>query len=359
MLNFWANKKVLITGHSGFKGSWLCFILQHLGAEVFGYSLEPDQDLCLYNLTKDVLDIHSYFGDIRDLEALVKFVKKSKPDIIFHLAAQPLVRDSYSDPVGNYSTNLMGTVHIMEAFRQCDSARAIVNVTTDKCYKNQEWLWGYREDDVLGGHDPYSNSKACSELITESYRKSFFTDSLGDIEKGVATARAGNVIGGGDWAKDRIIPDLYRSYMQGQTLEVRNKDAVRPWQHVLDPLKGYLSLAEKLYKNPKQFSQAWNFGPEDSGCISVENLLNHFKEIQPDFSWRETGNTGPHEARLLKLDTSKSKQILSRAPQLDVSMAVKFTADWYINHINQGPVIPIMESQISHLFELKQEEAIK
>lgn len=358
MLDFWKNKNVLITGHTGFKGSWLCYVLNELGANVSGYSLEPDQDCSLFSILGRSLHVHSQYGDIRDLNKLKKFVSTSKPDIIFHMAAQPLVRDSYENPVNNFSTNVMGTVNILEAYRFCETARALINVTTDKCYKNNEWIWGYREDDVLGGHDPYSNSKACSELVTESYKKSFFVNNTGDIEKGIATARAGNVIGGGDWAKDRIIPDFFRSIEKKKPLFVRNKHAVRPWQHVLDPLSGYLNLAERLYSNPKQYSQAWNFGPEDSGCISVEKLLNLMQKYSPATRWESTNNEELHEATLLKLDISKAKSILRWSPRLDISRAVEYTADWYTTYINRGPVISLMESQISPFFKLREKELL-
>ena len=272
---FYSGKRVLVTGHTGFKGSWLTLWLTIMGAKVLGYALEPNTDPSLFNVLNLQKDIDHVIGDIRDFEKLREVITEFKPEIVFHLAAQPLVRLSYREPRLTYETNVMGTVNLLEAIRQTKSVRAVVNVTSDKCYENKEWVWGYREIDPMGGYDPYSSSKGCSELITAAYRNSYFKNT----EAAVASARAGNVIGGGDWAEDRLIPDIVRSLSQGKQIIIRNPKATRPWQHVLEPLSGYLLLGKLLYEKGQEFAEAWNFGPSDSSVMTVEEIVKKSIEI--------------------------------------------------------------------------------
>jgi CDP-glucose 4,6-dehydratase len=329
---FWKGKRVFITGHTGFKGSWLCLWLYKLGAQVTGYSLEPPTNPSLFELAKIGSLIESHTGDVRDREHLEKVITENKPEIVLHLAAQPLVRDSYKIPVDTYEINVMGTVNILEAIRtKGKTVRALVNVTTDKVYENREWLWGYRENEPLGGYDPYSNSKACSEQVTAAYRNSYFNPSEYPLHKcAIATARAGNVIGGGDWAMDRIVPDCIRSFSKNETVILRNPNAIRPWQHVLEPLSGYLLLAQLLYTQGEKNAEAWNFGPLDSDCVPVGTLVQmlctawgngaHFKSVE---------SQGPHEANFLKLDCSKSSARLFWKPKWRLETAVQKIATWY------------------------------
>ncbi len=330
---FWKNKRVLITGHTGFKGSWLSLWLKNCGAEVYGYALEPEEGYPLFNIFGLQNEIYSKVADISDFASLHAFFQNSKPEIVFHLAAQPLVRDSYLDPVKTYQTNIMGTVNILECIRHCDSVKSVVNVTTDKVYENQEWLWGYRENEPLNGQDPYSNSKSCSELITSSYVKSFFFEKQ---YPAIATARAGNVIGGGDRAKDRLIPDCVRACEQGEIISIRNPDSVRPWQHVLDPLSGYLTLAERLYSKGQEFCGGWNFGPELADCIPVSNVVQTFCAAWGDGSQcKSNEKKGPHEANCLKLDCTKAKSLLNWYPVWNIEKALSQTAQWYCR-FNEG-----------------------
>jgi CDP-glucose 4,6-dehydratase len=329
--HFWSGKKVLVTGHTGFKGSWLSIWLKMLGAEVAGYALEPltpDDNFVLTGLNKR---IQHRAGDIRNLDHLHEFFHEVDPVIVFHLAAQPLVRASYRNPKETFDVNVGGTINMLECCRLTDSVRVIVNVTTDKCYDNREWVWGYRENDRLGGHDPYSSSKACSELVTEAYRKSFFNPEAFALHgKILASARAGNVFGGGDWQADRIIPDCIRCLEQDKPVIVRNPHAVRPWQHVLEPLSGYLLLAEKMYDNPSDYAGAWNFGPEDSSFLSVGSLVDRVVKVWGHGRWEDHSSSGSlHEATLLKLDISKAKTLLGWAPVWDIDKAVSETIDWY------------------------------
>ncbi|MDR3220765.1 MAG: CDP-glucose 4,6-dehydratase, partial [Candidatus Accumulibacter sp.] len=277
---FWQGKRVLLTGHTGFKGSWLALWLSRLGAQVTGFALPPPTEPSLFDLARIGECLSSVIADIRDADAIHQAVREAQPEIIFHLAAQPLVRQSYLDPVETYATNVMGLVHLFEAVRQSGSARALVNVTSDKCYENREWLWGYREDETLGGHDPYSNSKACAELVTAAYRKSFFNRQ--DPPIFVATARAGNVIGGGDWARDRLLPDILNAIAAGTPVRIRHPDAIRPWQHVLEPLRGYLMLAEQLYRDGAACARAWNFGPADEDARPVRWIVERIAAKWPD-----------------------------------------------------------------------------
>lgn len=319
-------KKVLVTGDTGFKGSWLCIWLAELGAEVYGYALPALSNRDNYMTTKLSDRITHVDGDVRDKEALSAFFKKVQPDIAFHLAAQPLVIESYNNPHYNFETNLMGTVNFFEAVRECPSVKAAVNVTTDKCYQNNEWMWGYRENDPMGGDDPYSASKGCSELITHSYIRSFFTKE-GTCH--VASARAGNVIGGGDWAENRLIPDIMRAYEAKQSLQVRNAHSVRPWQFVLEPLFGYLKLGEKLMRSGKEFSGGWNFGPGAIENYSVADVVEETKKMIPVDIHTPEVKEKLHEAGLLKLDITKAVNKLGWKPVLNFEKTIQFTVKGY------------------------------
>lgn len=328
---FWANKKVLVTGHTGFKGSWLSIWLHEMGAEVIGYALNPYSDRDNYVLSgigKKIIDIR---GDIRDLDCLSNVFEKYTPDIVFHLAAQPLVRTSYESPKDTYEINVMGTMNVLECIRKTKDTKIGIMITTDKCYENKEQIWGYRETDRFGGYDPYSSSKACAEILISSYRNSFFNPKKhSEHGKAIASVRAGNVIGGGDWAKDRIIPDCIRAMEQKEKIRIRNPKAVRPWEHVLEPLSGYLLLAEKLYDSPCNFSEGWNFGPEYSSFLTVwemaEKMIDGLgKGTLLDIS----DGDAVHEAQLLFLDITKAKQKLGWKPRLSIDETIRLTAEWY------------------------------
>ncbi len=322
--NFYKNKKVLITGHTGFKGSWLSIMLNYLGAEVYGYALEPPTDPSLYQLCKIDGFVHSKICDIRNYDDLYAFIKTAQPEIIFHMAAQALVRESYKNPVETYQTNVMGNVHLLEAIRTIPSVKSVVIITTDKCYENKEWYWGYRENEPLGGYDPYSSSKACSEIVTAAYRRSFFhPDSYHNHGVAIATARAGNVIGGGDWAADRLIPDFIRAITNREKIKIRSPKSIRPWQHVLEPLNGYLSLGNALYNNGTEFADAWNFGPNDEDAKNVEWIVKYMCDSWGDSaSYEIDKNPQPHEAAYLKLDCSKAKYLLNWEPRWSVKTAL-------------------------------------
>lgn len=328
--SFWKNRKVFITGHTGFKGSWLCLWLHALRAEVTGYALKPPTDPSLFELCKIDDLVKSVIADVRDGKELAKAMAGANPEIVIHMAAQPLVRDSYKVPTETYAINVMGTVNLFEAVRNCKTVKAVINVTTDKCYENQEWIWGYRENDALGGYDPYSSSKACSELVTSAYRNSYF--NLADYQRhgvGIASARAGNVIGGGDWATDRLLPDCVRSVLQGDKIMIRNPRAIRPWQHVLEPLSGYLSLAQRLHEDGSRFSEAWNFGPDDSDVKPVEWLVEVFCTIWGDGAFYEIDSREhPHEAYHLKLDCAKAKMKLDWHPRWNLENALESIVAW-------------------------------
>ena len=342
--DFWRGKRVFITGHTGFKGSWLSLWLQSMGAKVTGFSLTPPTSPSLF-LEANIADgMVSVIGDIRDFDALNKALINCQPEILIHMAAQPLVRESYRDPVSTYATNVMGTVHVFEAARKCSSLRAIVNVTTDKCYENREWVWGYRENEPMGGHDPYSNSKGCSELVTAAFRNSYF----GDVgTAAVASARAGNVIGGGDWAAERLVPDALLAFEQGRPVVIRNPTATRPWQHVLEPLSGYLILAEHLHTHGEAFAQAWNFGPRDEDVLSVESVLNLLVSGWGDgATWTLEKEAQLHEATLLKLDISKAISQLGWHPVWSVSQAVSHILEWHQCWLSGGDVKVKMLEQI-------------
>ncbi len=345
---FWNGKKVFITGNTGFKGSWLSLWLSHLGAQVYGYALKPPTQPNLYELCCLNQLVNTVIGDIRDLNFLQKTIKIVKPEIVIHMAAQPLVRNSYHEPVETYSINVMGTVNILEAARLCDSVRVIVNVTTDKCYENNEWCWGYRENDPLGGYDPYSNSKACSELITASYRNSFFNPKDYSIHKvATASARAGNVIGGGDWAKDRLIPDILHALLYREKIRIRNPEAIRPWQHVLEPLSGYLLLAQSLYNDGPKYIGSWNFGPNDDDAKPVRWILERLCKLWGENSEYEiTQEPQLHEANYLKLDCSKAKRVLNWYPRWNLDHALNKVIEWAIAYKGQENLQNVCLKQI-------------
>jgi len=347
MFNFYKNKKILITGHTGFKGSWLCRILVLAGARVTGYALPPSDNPNLFELSEISKDINSIFADIRDLETLKQTVLSAKPEIIIHMAAQPLVRDSYKNPVYTYETNVMGTVNILEAVRECKTVKSFLNVTTDKVYKNIECEHGYKETDELNGQDPYSNSKSCSELVTESYKKSFFENASAAI----STARSGNVIGGGDFSQDRIIPDCIRAIQNKQTLILRNPGSIRPYQHVIEALFGYLIIIKKQFED-KQYEGNYNIGPEISDCIKTANLTDLFFSNFENMKWESKNNNEPHEACFLKLDNSKMKKTFNWKPQIDIKKAVEMTAEWTKAYLNNENFNGIMNRQIKEYSEL-------
>ena len=335
---FWQGKKVLVTGHTGFKGSWLCLWLQSLGADVIGLSLDPTSQPNLYEVADVEQNMTSIIGDIRDLSLVNKVFQQFRPEIVFHLAAQALVRYSYLDPIETYQTNVMGTMNILEALRSCDSVKAAIMETTDKCYDNKEHHQPYRETDPLGGHDPYSSSKACAEILINSYRCSFFSEPSSTA---IASVRAGNVIGGGDWSVDRLIPDIIAAAKTKQALTIRYPNAIRPWQHVLDPLHGYLLLAEKLVHHRHEFAQAWNFGPSNQGEKSVSWIADYFAQNWSGFSWRTDGEQQPHEATILKLDCTKAQEKLAWSPNWSIEQTLEQIDKWYKgfdNHYNMQQV---------------------
>jgi len=328
---FWQGKKVFVTGHTGFKGSWLCIWLKQLGAEVAGYALPPPTIPSLFEAANVSEGMESVIGDVRDAAALAAALRRAAPDVVIHMAAQPLVRYSYDNPVETYATNVLGSVHLFEAVRQTASVRAVVNVTTDKCYDNKEWVWGYRENDPLGGYDPYSNSKACAELVTAAYRSSFFSAArYGEHGIALGSARAGNVIGGGDWALDRLIPDIMRAIIQGEKVRIRSPHAIRPWQHVLEPLSGYLTLAENLYNNGPAFAEAWNFGPHDADARPVRWIVERLIQLWGQgAAWELDDKPQPHEASYLKLDCSKARSALAWQPRWCLETALEAIVDWH------------------------------
>lgn len=323
---FWRGKRVLLTGHTGFKGSWLSLWLQSLGVQLHGLGLAPPTTPSLFEVARVAEGMAHQVLDIRDFEALRACLQHLQPEIVIHMAAQPLVRMSYQQPVETYATNVMGTVHVLEAARQAGSVRAIVNVTTDKCYENREWLWGYREGEPLGGHDPYSSSKACAELVSSAYRASF----LQAQGLALATARAGNVIGGGDWALDRLVPDILGALEQREPVQIRNPHAVRPWQHVLEPMAGYLLLAERLWQQGAEAARPWNFGPSDEDAWPVQAIVERLCALWGrGAQWQLQPGEHPHEARFLKLDTSQARQHLGWLPRWGLETALARITDWH------------------------------
>ena len=349
---FWAGKRVFITGHTGFKGSWLSLWLQKLGAEVTGYATSPPTEPNMFNGANVAQNMTSIIGDVRDINSLKKAIKLSQPEVIIHMAAQSLVRYSYANPVETYAVNVMGSVNLLESLRQIKSVRAVINVTTDKCYENKEWYWGYREMDSMGGYDPYSNSKACSELVTAAYRSSFFNPAqYSDHGVAVASARAGNVIGGGDWAMDRLIPDVTRAILAGETVRIRSPYAIRPWQHVLEPLYGYLLLAEKLYSDGINFAEGWNFGPNDDDARSVQWVVERFTSLWGEgAAWKLDSDPQLHEAHYLKLDCSKAKARLGWYPRRGLDDSLKYVANWYKSFSKGEKMQDVTIQQIESFF---------
>jgi len=337
MLNFnniYKNKTVLVTGHTGFKGSWLCIWLNQLGANVVGYALDPlteKDNFVLSQLSNKIIDIR---GDIRDQQKLKLIFETYKPEYVFHLAAQPLVRYSYENPVETYEVNVMGSIYVMEAFKKCSESKYAVMITTDKCYDNKEQIWGYKETDAMGGYDPYSSSKGANEIAIQSYRNSFFNPNQYAVhKKAIASARAGNVIGGGDWAKDRIIPDFFKAVEKNQPLEIRNPNATRPWQHVLEPLSGYLLLGQKLTENPIKFAEGWNFGPNFEMTCTVKDIISKLIDKAKKGSINDVSSGAElHEAQLLSLDITKAKTNLGWRPTLNIDQTLDFTLWWYQNY---------------------------
>lgn len=355
--NFWQGKRVFLTGHTGFKGSWLSLWLHKMGAQVAGYALDPPTDPSLFELAGVNDLVHSSIADVRDLEALMTALRQASPDIVIHMAAQPLVRDSYKIPVETYSINVMGTVHLLEAVRHCRTVRAVVNITTDKCYENKEWYWGYRENEPMGGYDPYSNSKGCSELVTSAYRNSYFNpDEYGAHGVAVATARAGNVIGGGDWATDRLVCDCVRSLLANEEIVIRNPQAIRPWQHVLEPLSGYLMLAQRLFEDGAHFAGPWNFGPDDEDARPVEWIVRRLCDLWgggAGYSLDEGIN--PHESTYLKLDCSKAKVELGWAPRWSLDHTIESIVKWIRGYRDRLDIRALCLEQIQE-YEQKSKE---
>ena len=335
-IDFWKSKRVFLTGHTGFKGSWMSLWLQSMGTIVKGYSLKANTTPNLFTEAGVGENMESEIGDIRDLNQISKSMLDFNPDILIHMAAQPLVRLSYQEPVDTYTTNVIGTVNVLEAARKCKNLKAIISIATDKCYENKEWEWGYREIEPMGGYDPYSSSKGCAELVTSSYRRSFFSS---EDTASLASARAGNVIGGGDWAEDRLIPDILTAFEKSKTVKIRNPLSTRPWQHVLEPLSGYLVLAQQLYQYGDEFAEAWNFGPKDEDCKPVSWILNQMvKAWGNDASWSLDKNNNPHEAGFLKLDCSKASQKLLWNPKWDLKFTLESIIKWHKVFISKGNI---------------------
>lgn len=341
---FWIGRKVLLTGHTGFKGGWLALWLRQLGADVRGYALPAATTPALWQVAQVESQVAGDLADIRDITVLTSAMQRFEPELVLHLAAQPLVRESYRAPAETYATNVMGTVNLLEAVRATPSVRAVLVVTTDKCYENHEWVWPYREQDALGGFDPYSNSKACVELLCASYRDSFLRAS----GVALATARAGNVLGGGDWSPERLIPDIFRAWQEGREVVLRYPQATRPWQHVLDPLMGYLQLAQGLLSNPEPHAGAWNFGPDSAGLATVEEVVRRLAERwQGEARWSNSADAQPHEAGLLALDSSKARQLLGWSPRWSLDATLQHTLDWQLAWQNGRDMNTVTREQIA------------
>jgi len=351
---FWKGKRVLVTGHTGFKGSWLCLWLQELGAQVTGYALDPPTQPSHFELADVSLGMRSVLGDVRDAEGVRRVMAEAGPEIVFHMAAQPIVSVSYRQPVQTYATNVLGTVHVLEAIRQVGGVRVGVFITSDKCYENREWVWGYRESDPMGGNDPYSSSKGCAELAIGAYRRSYFSDSSnGGGALSLASVRAGNVIGGGDWAPDRLLPDCMRCVMEGRPIEIRRPEAVRPWQHVLEPLGGYLLLAERMWAFPGQYDEAWNFGPREADAWPVRRLVELLVRLWGEgASWKALSQQRFHEDRYLKLDCSKARARLAWQPRTDLKTALQWVVDWYKKYQAGADVKAVSLGQIKQFMSL-------
>jgi CDP-glucose 4,6-dehydratase len=351
--NFWKRKKVFLTGHTGFKGGWLSLWLTSMGAKVTGYALAPNSTPNLFNVLQvNSLIEKSHIADIRDLQFLQNAMVECEPEVVIHMAAQPLVRYSYANPVETYATNVMGTVHVLEGLRNIQSVRATVVVTTDKCYENKEWAWGYRENEAMGGYDPYSSSKGCAELVTSAYRQSFFSST--NSTNSIASARAGNVIGGGDWSEDRLIPDAIKAFEESQSLMIRNPLATRPWQHVLEPLSGYLLLAQALYQEGSAFASGWNFGPHDSNNVVVKEVINLLiSRWGGGAHWEEEGGKQPHEASLLKLDCSKAHAQLGWAPKWDLETTIQNIVSWQRSYQAKENMRDVSLAQINQYISSK------
>jgi CDP-glucose 4,6-dehydratase len=349
---FWKSKKVLITGNTGFKGSWLSLWLQSLGADVVGYALTPPTEPSLFKVAEVGKGMKFVVGNVLDKEGLQRVLAEYQPEIVFHLAAQPLVRESYKNPVETYATNVMGTVHLLEAVRNISGTRVVICITSDKCYQNREWIWGYREDEPMGGYDPYSSSKGCAELVAAAYRNSFFNKNLYyDHRVAVATARAGNVIGGGDWAKDRLFPDIIRSLMTGEDIVLRSPQAMRPWQHVIEPLHGYLTLAERLYQDGPGFSEGWNFGPAESW--PVFQVVDQFLSLCGcHISLKHDQNQQPHEDRYMTLDNTKARVRLGWRPALDLNTSLSWIVEWVKCFQKGANMRSVTEAQIRRYMEI-------
>jgi len=352
---FWKKKKIFITGITGFKGSWLSMWLKSLDAQVTGYSLPPPTKPNLFESANVYKDINYIEGDVRDLDHLKSAISRNEPDVIIHMAAQSLVRYSYRHPVETYSTNVIGTVNLLEAVREVKSSKVVLIVTSDKCYKNKELLRGYRENDSMGGYDPYSSSKGCAELVTSAYRNSYFsTDGSSPTGAAVASVRAGNVIGGGDWSEDRLVPDIIKSFVSHRYVIIRNPNSIRPWQYVLDPIQGYLHLIEKLWENGSEFVGGWNFGPGEEGAKPVSYMVDMITKLWgSDASWEiDNKNQHPHEARYLKLDCSKANTMLSWKPKVSIEMALEWTVEWYRNFYQNNSMRDYTEHEIMKYEEL-------
>ena len=358
MLNrsFWKGRRVFLTGHTGFKGGWLSLWLHALGAEVTGYALTPPTQPSLFEQAEVSSTVRSIFADLRDYPRLKAVLAECRPEVVVHMAAQSVVRRGYEDPIETYSTNVLGTVHLLEALRQLGQRCVVVNVTSDKCYANREWVWGYRENEPMGGRDPYSSSKGCAELVTTAYRESFFPlTSIENHGVAVASARAGNAIGGGDWTGDQLIPDLIRAFRSGQPCLIRNPTAIRPWQFVLEPLRGYLMLAERLTEDGHRFASAWNFGPDDADAKPVSWIVEELARSWGDHaSWNQDFRAHPQESHSLKLDTSKARTCLDWRPMLSLNRALEWIVEWYKAFQAGGDLRRLTQAQIKRYEELSQ-----
>lgn len=351
---FWKGKKVMITGHTGFKGSWLSLWLQNLDANIIGYSLSPPSEPNLFEAANVEEGMTSIIGDVRDIENLKTVISEHQPEIIIHMAAQSLVRYSYDNPLETYTTNVIGTVNVLEAVRHSKCVRVVVIVTSDKCYKNNDWIWGYRENEPMGGHDPYSSSKGCAELVTSAYQDSYFSEkNYKDHGVAVASVRAGNVIGGGDWSKDRLIPDIIKAFMENRPVSIRNPNAIRPWQHVLEPLNGYLCLSEQLWEKGPEFVGGWNFGPYDEDAKSVSWIVEKMVSLWGEGAHCvEDAGEHPHEAGYLKLDCSKAKNMLSWSPKLNLSTTLELIVEWYKSYQEKTDSRYLVENEIERFKKL-------